>query len=136
MHSFHSFHLQSRDPSQYRFLANSDCYTADGVDDKADYKIVVSAMKGLGFSSTLQQSIWRTIAAILHLGQLKQSKTKGQGGRVTFESSEPLKCAAELLGVEEAALGLALVTRSVQAGGRVRVICVFLCRRHRSFNVV
>jgi myosin-1 len=108
-------HLQ-RDPARYAYLARSECYKADGTDDKADFKVVSAAMKQLNFSSALQTTVWRTIAAILHLGQLKQLEKLGPGGRVQFESDEPLQHAAKLLGIAVETLSNALVVRRVDAG--------------------
>jgi myosin-1 len=105
-----------RDPALYAYLASSQCYKADGIDDKADFKVVQAAMKQLNFSAALQASVWRTVAAILHLGQLKRREALGAGGRVQFESDEPLARAAALLSVEPETLANALVVRRVDAG--------------------
>jgi myosin-1 len=90
-------HLQ-RDPARYAYLARSECYKADGTDDKADFKVVSAAMKQLNFSAALQTTVWRTIAAILHLGQLKQLEKLGPAAACsssrTSRCSTPPSCSA------------------------------------------
>lgn len=49
----------------------------DILNEKADYKGTNGAFKTLGFANDEINTIWRTVAAILHLGNIEfQSKHK------------------------------------------------------------
>ena len=37
------------------------------IDDKKDYRVVMDAMKALGFSFKYAETVWKIIGAILHL---------------------------------------------------------------------
>ena len=56
-----------RDVSKYYFVNQGDSPRVDSISDKTDYKAVSAAFKVLGFSTETVDSIWRTVAAILHL---------------------------------------------------------------------
>jgi len=43
----------------------------DILTEKSDYKGTCNAFKTLGFSTDEVQTIWRTIAAVLHLGNVE-----------------------------------------------------------------
>lgn len=43
----------------------------DILTEKSDYKGTCNAFKTLGFSTDEVQTIWRTVAAILHLGNVE-----------------------------------------------------------------
>ncbi|KAI5649888.1 hypothetical protein M9H77_35893 [Catharanthus roseus] len=99
----------------FHYLNQSNCYELDGVDDSKEYQATRSAMDIVGISSDEQDAIFRVIAAILHLGNIKFAK-----GNET-DSSEPqddqskfhLKTAAELLMCDEKALEDSLCKRVI-----------------------
>ena len=98
----------------------SESFTADGVNDKSDYKVVGKALRLLGFDDALVSAIWRTLAAVLHLGNLEQTAA-GRDGRIAFVDDAPLSHAAALLRIDASVLRQALTTRVVEGGGRDNV---------------
>jgi myosin heavy subunit len=82
------------DPAKFRYLAKSDCYVADGIDDVAQFEETQRAATALGFTSEDQSNIFDTIAGILHLSTIKFVKD-GEGCKV--KSSKRLERSAKLL---------------------------------------
>lgn len=61
-----------RDPSKYYYMNQG---SMDILTEKADFKGANSAFKTLGFATDEVSTIWRIVAAILHLGNIEfQSK--------------------------------------------------------------
>eukprot|EP01133_Synstelium_polycarpum_P014572 gene14572-17226_t len=60
----------SQNASAYQYLRASNCVDVATIDDVADFKAVIKAMTTLGLKENDQNSIWRTLAAILHLGNI------------------------------------------------------------------
>ncbi|KNC72278.1 hypothetical protein SARC_15169 [Sphaeroforma arctica JP610] len=58
------------EPENFLYLARSNCYTVDGMDDKKEYADVLKAMSVMGIDADTQQAITRLLAAILHTGEL------------------------------------------------------------------
>ncbi|CAE7654657.1 XI-F [Symbiodinium pilosum] len=76
------------------------CPTISGVDDVAEFAAVLECMVSLGFSQEERDTIFRVIAAVLHLGeaQFTPCPREGQDGiSVANDSSVSLSC--ELLGL-------------------------------------
>ncbi|CAG2182108.1 unnamed protein product, partial [Oppiella nova] len=59
-----------RDPSHYHYLKQGGSFKVDSINDKTDYKGVENAMKILNFNESQCESYWKTIASILHLGNV------------------------------------------------------------------
>jgi hypothetical protein len=109
--------------------------SSPGHDDEAEFDVLVSAMKTLGFSTSEQRQIFGIVATVLHLGQIEfqESTDGGDGSKVSTgrrgsvsggrrrsstvssgdASSMGLKKAAEIMGVGEDKLGEALTHRTV-----------------------
>eukprot|EP00300_Choanocystis_sp_HF-7_P006896 c14969_g1_i1.p1 GENE.c14969_g1_i1~~c14969_g1_i1.p1 ORF type:complete len:1153 (+),score=337.29 c14969_g1_i1:19-3477(+) len=104
--------LGDSQPSDYRFLEASKCYTADGINDAEDYKITTEALEVLGVTSAQLHAIWGSVAAILHLGQVTfQSKNEF----ATIEDlNGPILKAAKLLEVSVEDLAKALCNVTLQ----------------------
>ncbi|KPV77242.1 uncharacterized protein RHOBADRAFT_42456 [Rhodotorula graminis WP1] len=102
----------------FEYLAHSR-QDVDGMDDRAEWSALVRALDTVGFTSTEQLSLFRTIATILHLGQLSLSVS----GTTTasLSSRAALEKAAYLLGVPADALADALLRPRVKAGREVVV---------------
>lgn len=100
-------------PRMFHYLNQSNFYELDGVDDSKEYIATRKAMDIVGISSTEQDGIFRTVAAILHLGNIEFAK-----GEET-DSSQPkddksnfhLRTAAELFMCDETALEDSLCKR-------------------------
>ena len=87
-----------------------------GTDDKKLYKEVEQAMKSVGFDDAENKSIWRLMAAILHLGNIQFA----EDGDTAVITNEPvLMRFAKLLDVNVQSAKDALVTRTVSAGGDI-----------------
>lgn len=61
-----SFHL-TRDPSKYFYIHQGNASKVDAVNDHADYKSVSSSLQTLSFSKTDVDTLWKVVAAIMHL---------------------------------------------------------------------
>ncbi|GAA5825078.1 hypothetical protein JCM3770_004729, partial [Rhodotorula araucariae] len=105
-------------PGAFEYLAHSR-HDVDGMDDREDWTALVRALDTVGFSASEQLSLFRTVATILHLGQL----TLAVAGTATahLSSRAALEKAAFLLGVPADALADALLRPRVRAGREVVV---------------
>jgi len=98
-------------PADYRYTNQSGCDTVKTIDDSADYKEVLSAMKTIGFDQPTIDSVYDIVAAILHLGNIEfdgsedSSSTKDNGA---------LQAAAAAFQVSEDVLRKALTFRTVK----------------------
>ena len=90
--------------------------TGPGTDDTKLFKEVEQAMRSVGFEENEVKSIWRMMAAILHLGNV-EFEEDGESATITNEAV--LLRVAKLLDVDIAAAKDALTTRTVSAGGDI-----------------
>ncbi|XP_077160449.1 unconventional myosin-Ig-like [Paroedura picta] len=107
-----SLHL-SRDPEAYRFTkegARNNCFGSD----QANYKAVQEAMKVIGFSPEEMDSVYKILAAILHLGNMHFITVEDA---MKVGNEELISCLAELTSTEAEHLQQALLHRTVAAGG-------------------
>lgn len=98
----------------FKILNGGRCPTIDGVDDAEDFAEVVSALQVLEFSKQEQQEIFRTTAAVLHLGNVRFVEDGVDKARV--ENMDALNVVADLLGCELKTLEGALVSQRKQMG--------------------
>ncbi|KAL2236439.1 UNVERIFIED_CONTAM: Myosin-9 [Sesamum indicum] len=100
-------------PKTFHYLNQSNCYELDDVSDAHDYLATRKAMDIVGISQNEQEAIFRTVAAILHLGNVKFSKAEDNDSSVleNDESNFHLQTAAELLMCDPNALEAALLNR-------------------------
>lgn len=70
--------LQLYQPEYFGYIANSRCFTIQGVDDAEDFKETVQAMYTIGIDEATQQNIFSLVASVLHLGNI-QFAENGQG---------------------------------------------------------
>ena len=105
-----------QNPIEYRFLASSDTILVNSIDDGGDFEHVRRALTMLHFSEADVDALFRVVAAILHLGNVS---FKGSDEcEVDPVTKEPLRKAAELLGVTSDALSFALCNRVISSGGQ------------------
>jgi myosin I len=57
----------TRDPAQYHYTNQG---SVDVLSEKVDHKATVNAFKVLGFTNDEVQCVWKTISAVLHLGNI------------------------------------------------------------------
>ncbi|XP_053121725.1 unconventional myosin-Ig isoform X2 [Hemicordylus capensis] len=110
--SLDSLHL-SRDPATYRFIREGASNNSVG-NDKANYQAVADAMKVIGFSPEEKDSVYKILAAILHLGNVNFVTTQEA---MEIENSELVAYLAELTSTDPESLLNALLFRTVATGG-------------------
>lgn len=96
-------------PETYGYLSRSKCFNVDGIDDLAEYKDTLNAMKVIGLSQAEQDEIFRILAAILWTGNLQFKMDKDEYAQVADESV--VTFLAYLLGVEPEAVVSAITIR-------------------------
>jgi len=107
-----------KNSSEDYFLINQGgVERVSSIDDAKNFKACNDAMKLMGFNSSLRDSIWKVVAAIIHLGRIQYSAANTEA--VEISNPEVLKTISEMLSVDEAALNQALCSRVVAAGGDV-----------------
>uniref|UniRef100_A0A8C9L3Z7 Myosin ID n=1 Tax=Pavo cristatus TaxID=9049 RepID=A0A8C9L3Z7_PAVCR len=106
-----SLHLQ-KDASAYSYIspgAQLKCSINDG----AEFKAVADAMKVIGFKQEEIQTVYKIVAAILHLGNLKFSV---DGDTPLIENSKVVSIIADLLSTKAEVVEKALLFRTVATG--------------------
>ncbi|KAL0437382.1 UNVERIFIED_CONTAM: Myosin-9 [Sesamum radiatum] len=100
-------------PKTFHYLNQSNCFELVDVSDAHDYLATRKAMDVVGISQSDQEAIFRTVAAILHLGNVKFAKADENDSSVleNDESTFHLQTAAELLMCDPNALEAALLNR-------------------------
>ncbi|XXG61768.1 hypothetical protein AAC387_Pa05g0296 [Persea americana] len=102
-------------PRKFHYLNQSNCYELDGVDDSKEYQATRRAMDVVGISYDEQESIFRVVAAILHLGNIKFSKGKEMDSSAPKDENSwfHLRTAAELFMCDVKALEDSLCKRVI-----------------------
>ncbi|CAH2077072.1 unnamed protein product, partial [Thlaspi arvense] len=102
-------------PRQFHYLNQSKTYELEGVSNAEEYKNTRRAMDIVGISHDEQEGIFRTLAAILHLGNVEFSAGKEHDSSVVKdrESRIHLQMAADLFKCDANLLLASLCTRSI-----------------------
>ncbi|KAI0546450.1 P-loop containing nucleoside triphosphate hydrolase protein [Xylaria curta] len=58
-------------PETYAYLSRSKCFNVDGIDDLAEFRDTLEAMKIIGLSQAEQDEVFRMLAAILWAGNIQ-----------------------------------------------------------------
>ncbi|KAI9780028.1 MAG: class II myosin [Peltula sp. TS41687] len=105
-------------PEQYLYTSRSNCLDVPGMDDVADFKDTLNAMKVIGLSQGEQDEIFRMLAVILWLGNVHFEENRE--GNAAIADSSVVDFIAYLLEVESAHVNKALTLRVVETsrGGR------------------
>ncbi|KAJ4842072.1 hypothetical protein Tsubulata_039966 [Turnera subulata] len=103
-------------PSHFHYLNQSKTYELDGVSNAEEYLKTRRAMDIVGISDEEQESIFRTLAAILHLGNIEFSPGKEHDSSTVRDqkSSFHLQMAADLFMCDVNLLLATLCTRTIQ----------------------
>ncbi|KAJ8542159.1 hypothetical protein K7X08_017025 [Anisodus acutangulus] len=103
-------------PSDFHYLNQSKTYELDGVSNAEEYTKTRRAMDIVGISQEEQEAIFRTLAAILHLGNIEFSPGKEHDSSVIKDekSRSHLQMAAKLFKCDVQLLVNSLCTRSIQ----------------------
>eukprot|EP00002_Diphylleia_rotans_P008392 TRINITY_DN181_c0_g1_i2.p1 TRINITY_DN181_c0_g1~~TRINITY_DN181_c0_g1_i2.p1 ORF type:complete len:1509 (+),score=270.51 TRINITY_DN181_c0_g1_i2:57-4583(+) len=134
--SFHIFYQLSHAPEEvlkslslcgaesYEFLTHSEVLDIDGVDETVMFAETVEAMSKIGITERDQTSIWKILAAILHLGNVRFksdrsnfSVLENQPGSAGLTSEEEIDIAATLLEVRSESLRDALTKSYITVSG-------------------
>jgi myosin-1 len=75
-----------QEPDKYLYTSKSKCFNVDGIDDLAEYKDTLNAMKIIGLSQAEQDEIFRMLAAILWTGNIQFREDKDGNAEVADES--------------------------------------------------
>ncbi|ORY57166.1 myosin-5 [Pseudomassariella vexata] len=96
-------------PETYAYLSRSKCFNVDGIDDLAEFKDTLDAMKVIGLSQQEQDSVFRMLAAILWAGNI--SFIEGDDSFAQVADQSVVDFLAYLLEVTPAALVKAITIR-------------------------
>ncbi len=99
---------------EFAILNGGECITVDGINDKDDYLEVIRAMEILNFPTTEIEGIFRVLAAILHIGNLKFVQS---GEKSSVEPGPELEIAATMLLIKPELLEKSFCTRLLSVGG-------------------
>ncbi|TYZ57363.1 hypothetical protein PybrP1_012963 [[Pythium] brassicae (nom. inval.)] len=109
-------------PDAFHYLNQSACTRRqDGVDDAAQFRALKSAMQVMGLDAASVESIFRTVAALLHVGNLAFAATdpdaSGTDGSqiAADECAESLAVVLAFLEVDQVGLEQAICFRTIQA---------------------
>jgi len=111
-----SFGVQQ--PSTYAYTSRSKCYDVAGIDDVAEFKDTMNAMRVIGMSGPEQDEILRMLAAILWIGNI--SFVEDDSGNAAVHDQSVVDFVAYLLEVDSAHVNKAMTTRVIETsrGGR------------------
>lgn len=92
-----------------------------GVNDRDEWSSLLEAFSIVGFSDAEQQSIFRTIAAVLHLGNIRVAKESLRAEQATLDHSAmcEVEKACKLLGISAQAFAEAVLHPRVKAGREI-----------------
>ncbi|PTB37760.1 class II myosin [Trichoderma asperellum] len=73
-------------PETYLYTSRSKCFDVDGIDDVAEFQDTLNAMKIIGLSQAEQDEIFRMLAAILWIGNIRFQEDQGGYAEVVDKS--------------------------------------------------
>ena len=108
---------------QFRYLSRSGCFDVEGIDDVVEYQATRNAMAHIGLSKKAIDTVFKLVAAILHLGNVSFAMS-GDGHNCVVSNEDALQTTAKLLGVDPVGLSEALTKRLLETsrGGEVKQI--------------
>ncbi|KAL7620512.1 class II myosin [Parahypoxylon ruwenzoriense] len=89
-------------PETYAYLSRSKCFNVDGIDDLADFRDTLEAMKIIGLSQGEQDEVFRMLAAVLWAGNIHF--VEGDDGYAAVADQSVVDFLAYLLEVSPTAL--------------------------------
>ena len=114
----HRTNFGVQQPTTYTYTSKSKCYDVAGIDDVADFKETVDAMRVIGMSQPEQDNVFRMLACILWIGNV--SYIEDDHGNASIADQSVVDFVAYLLEVDPAHVNKALTTRIIETsrGGR------------------
>eukprot|EP00928_Gymnodinium_smaydae_P088572 TRINITY_DN72642_c0_g1_i1.p1 TRINITY_DN72642_c0_g1~~TRINITY_DN72642_c0_g1_i1.p1 ORF type:complete len:1245 (-),score=276.03 TRINITY_DN72642_c0_g1_i1:210-3944(-) len=111
------------DSQTFQYLTRSTCQTLKGVNDVERFEQRIRAMQTVGISAADIQSVLDTLAAVLHLGNVKFDVSVGdngcEGSAVSKECQKSFDMTSTLLGVQRGDLETALCMYRLARGKEV-----------------
>lgn len=109
--------LENTDVDDFEYTKHGND-AISGVSDKEEWDALVEAFQIMGLSDKEQLSIFRMIAAILHLGNVQANKESLHGDQASFDSEalKHISKACSLLGLSQEPFVKALLHPRVKAG--------------------
>lgn len=110
--------LELSDASNYEYLKGGKTLTCDGRNDATQFADVRAAMKVLNFSDEEMWNIFKLLAAILHMGNLKYKSTvinNLEGSEITDGTN--VGRVASMLGLNKSSLCDALTRKTIEIQG-------------------
>lgn len=105
-------------PEKFRFCNAGGVTTVDGIDDENEMAAFRDAWETMGVSNDEVQSLFRVVAAVLHLGNLSFGTNDEGHATVKLKGSGPLSTVAALFESQADELERTLTVRSMQSGGK------------------
>ncbi|KAI9845961.1 MAG: class II myosin [Thelocarpon superellum] len=107
-----------QEPTTYIYTSRSKCYDVAGIDDVADFRDTINAMKIIGLSQAEQDDIFRMLAVVLWIGNVHFLEDKD--GNAAIADTSVTDFVAYLLEVDAAHVTKAFTSRVVETsrGGR------------------
>lgn len=108
----------AQQPQSYLYTSKSKCFDVSGIDDTADFKDTLNAMKVIGLLQGEQDDIFRMISTTLWIGNI--TFKEDDSGNAAIVDQSVVDFVAYLLEVESAHVNKALTIRIVETarGGR------------------
>ncbi|KAL9129803.1 MAG: hypothetical protein Q9217_001840 [Psora testacea] len=88
-----TFYVQ--EPKAYTYLSRSRCFDVDGIDDISDFQDTVGAMETIKLEKDEQNNIFRTLSAILWIGNITFSED--ENGSASISGTTAVEHVAQLL---------------------------------------
>ncbi|KAG5950693.1 hypothetical protein E4U53_004568 [Claviceps sorghi] len=83
---------------QFEYLNQGNCPTIDGIDDKSEFEATRKSLQTIGVSESQQSDIFKLLAGLLHLGNVKITASRTESVLAPTEPS--LEKACTILGVD------------------------------------
>jgi len=109
------------EPDEYRYLYDLDASV--GINDERGWEETNQAMETLGMSATERDDVVRTVAGVLHLGNITflEKKMVGVDQACEVKDKQLLELVAYQLGCPSASLGTALTQKALNIAGGTSV---------------
>jgi myosin heavy subunit len=101
-------------PENFAFIKESGCYSIPGLNEREEFEHTKEALTVMGFTPEEQDSIFRTVSGILHLGNVPIEASNGDLAVITDKTE--LQIAAEMFRVDPNQLELAICKPRIKAG--------------------
>ncbi|KAL4109668.1 hypothetical protein PRIC1_001364 [Phytophthora ramorum] len=106
-------------PTKFHYLNQSTCVKRkDGVNDAEQFGVLKNAMETMGFDEDDRESIFSTIASLLHIGNLEFEETHQasgtEGSEISSMCEDSMKVVLDYLEVDKQGLEQAICNRNIQ----------------------